>query len=69
MGSPHYRTACEYLKKNIELLDEEREPVDRNGAAIRNLNDALISLCDALQDEFCQIETRLTTMQMRLDRE
>jgi hypothetical protein len=68
MASAHYQTAANCLQENLNLLADTSGEVKSENKPLWNLNNALLALSDAFQDEFSQIHTRLTYIQQRLER-
>jgi hypothetical protein len=68
MPSAHYETFAAYLKENIELLSDASSEVKLENKPLWNMTQALLTLSDALQDEFVYINTRLQHFEQRLNR-
>ena len=66
MSSPHFRTAAKYLVENIESLSGQSGVEDSQQKTFWNISNALLALADALEDEFRQLENKLTSIQMHL---
>ena len=68
MPSAHYKTLAAYLTENIELLSDASGEVKPENKPLWNISQALLTLNDALQDEFVYINTRLEYIAQRLNR-
>jgi hypothetical protein len=68
MPSAHYETFAAYLRENIELLSDASGEVKSENKPLWNITQALLTLSDALQDEFVYINTRLEYIEQRLNR-
>ena len=68
MASVHFETATACLVKNIELLGGASSEVKPENIPLWNISNALLALTDALQDEFVTINSRLTYIELLLNR-
>lgn len=68
MPSAHYETIAALVRKNDELINGASGKVKLEHQLLLNLGDALLTLSDALQDEFVYLNTRLTSLEERLNR-
>lgn len=67
MPSAHYETFNKLLQENLKLLSDASGEVKLESRALLNIGDAFVALSDALQDEFVQINTRLTYIEQQLN--
>lgn len=68
MPSAHYETIAALVRKNDELILGASGKANPEHQLLLNLGDALLTLSDALQDEFVYLNTRLTSLEGRLNR-
>jgi hypothetical protein len=68
MASVHFETAAACLVKNIELLSGAGGEIKRENIPLWNISNALLALSDALQDEFVAINSKLTYIELKLNR-
>jgi hypothetical protein len=68
MPSAHYETIAACLQENIKLLSDALGEVRPENKPLWNISNAVLALSDALQDEFIQINTRLTFIEHQLNR-
>jgi len=67
MPSVHYETIAAYLIENIELLSDTSADVKPENKPLWNISHALLTLSDALKDEFVYIDTRLGNIEQRVN--
>lgn len=68
MPSAHYETIAALVRKNDELILGASGKAKPEHRLLLNLGEALLALSDALQDEFVYLNTRLTSLEERLNR-
>jgi hypothetical protein len=68
MPSAHFGTITAILQENMKLLSDASGEVRPESRPLWNLGVALLTLSDALQDEFVCINTRLTYIEQQLNR-
>jgi hypothetical protein len=68
MASVHFETAAACLVKNIELLSGASGEIKAENIPLWNISNALLALSDALQDEFVAINSKLTYIELKLNR-
>jgi uncharacterized phage infection (PIP) family protein YhgE len=66
MSSPHFRTAAKYLEENIDLFSKELDTLSPEQKILWNMSNALLAMSDAIEDEFRELDARLTSLQMGL---
>lgn len=68
MPSAHYETIAACLQENMKLLGDALGEVKPENRPLWNINNALLALSDALQDEFVYLNSKLTYLEERLNR-
>jgi hypothetical protein len=68
MPSAHYGTVAGFLQENAKILSDALGEVKPENKPLWNINNALLALSDALQDEFVYLNTKLTYLEERLNR-
>jgi hypothetical protein len=67
MPSAHYETIAAYLREDIDLLSDASGEVKPENKPLWNISHALLTLSDALKDEFVYINTRLGYFEQRVN--
>lgn len=67
MPSAHYATIAACLEENIRLMSHASGEVKPENRILWNISNALLAFSDALQDEFVYLNTRLTSLEERLN--
>ena len=68
MPSAHYQTICACVEENITLMSDASGKVKPENRILWNIGNALLAFSDALQDEFVYLNTRITSLEERLNR-
>lgn len=68
MPSAHYETIAACIQENIELMSDASGKVKPEHQLLWNIGNALLAFSDALQDEFVYLNTRLSSLEQRLNR-
>ena len=68
MPSAHYGTVAGFLQENTKILSDALGEVKPENRPLCNINNALLALSDALQDEFVYLNSKLIYLEELLNR-